>query len=84
MGRCVKKPPPPVSSPVENANRTHLSIMKFTALASLAATLPVAVSAAGTGNPFTYATSFLIPEYVDEVRAAVAGFVTFPLPITFH
>jgi cellulose 1,4-beta-cellobiosidase len=46
--------------------------MKFAALASLVALVPAFVKAAGSGNPYTGATTFLIPEYVDEVNAAVA------------
>ena len=46
--------------------------MKFTALAALVACIPAFVKAAGSGSPFEGATTFLIPEYVDEVTAAVA------------
>ena len=45
--------------------------MKFTALAALVACIPALAKAAGTGNPWTGATTFLIPSYVDEVTAAV-------------
>lgn len=45
--------------------------MKFTLLAALVACVPAFVQAAGTGNPWTGATTFLIPEYVDEVQAAI-------------
>jgi hypothetical protein len=50
--------------------------MKFTALATLVAILPPLVSSAGTSNPFNLATPFLIPEYVEEVKTAVARLVT--------
>ena len=46
--------------------------MKFSALAALVACIPALVKAAGQGNPWTGAKTFLIPEYVDEVKAAVA------------
>ena len=46
--------------------------MKFTALLALIACIPAFVKAAGSGSPFEGATTFLIPEYVDEVTAAVA------------
>lgn len=49
--------------------------MKFTTLASLIACVPAFVRSAGTGNPWTGATTFLIPEYVDEVNAAVGKYV---------
>jgi cellulose 1,4-beta-cellobiosidase len=44
--------------------------MKFAALASLVACIPVVVKAAGSGNPFDGATIFQIPEYADEVNSA--------------
>lgn len=46
--------------------------MKFSALAALIACVPAFVKAAGSGNPWEGATTFLIPEYVQEVTAAVA------------
>lgn len=46
--------------------------MKFSALAALVACIPALVRAAGSGNPWTGATVFQIPEYADEVNAAVA------------
>lgn len=46
--------------------------MKLSALAALVACVPAFVKAAGSGNPFEGATTFLIPEYVTEVQAAVA------------
>lgn len=49
--------------------------MKFAVLSALIACLPAFVRAAGTGNPWTGATTFLIPEYVQEVQAAVGKFV---------
>lgn len=48
--------------------------MKFTSLAALVACVPALVKAAGTGNPYTGATVFPIPEYQDEVKAAVAKY----------
>ncbi|KLO07098.1 cellulase [Schizopora paradoxa] len=47
--------------------------MKFAALCALIACVPALVRAAGTGNPWTGATTFLIPEYVQEVQAAVGN-----------
>jgi len=47
--------------------------MKFAALAALVACVPSLVSAAGAGNPWSGATTFLVPEYVAEVQAAVAN-----------
>ncbi|KAF8507392.1 cellulase [Gautieria morchelliformis] len=47
--------------------------MKFTALATLIAILPPLVRSAATSNPFIFATPFLIPEFVDEVKTAVAN-----------
>ena len=50
---------------------SSIKTMKFTALAALVACIPALAKAAGTGNPWTGATTFLIPSYVDEVTAAV-------------
>lgn len=49
--------------------------MKFSALAALVACIPALVKAAGQGNPWEGATTFLIPEYIDEVKAAAAEYV---------
>ncbi|KAF8587160.1 glycoside hydrolase family 6 protein [Ramaria rubella] len=47
--------------------------MKFSGLISFITIVPALVKAGGSGNPYTGATTFLIPEYVNEVKAAVAN-----------
>ena len=51
--------------------------MKFSALAAIVACVPALVRAAGSGNPFEGATPYLIPDYTDEVNAAVAKYALF-------
>ncbi len=67
--------PPPTLSYLQY----YRTVLKFAALSALIACVPAIRPGCWSGNPWTGATTFLIPSYVQEVQEAVGKFVLYPL-----